>query len=229
MSKTLLSLFVAVCSLNAATIMTQATCPGIGVLSGTTSVQCPPPYAASAGIVANAVYQDSVSISANSHGAAPHHGDGSFASATFIDDYVLTVTGGTGSGIFAPCLFAGAVYIGTQTMGSASFGSVSFSGYRVANCGFQGAPQPPTMFLPFTFDIPQTFAISLYSSTDEGSGRASLDSFQFFDTHINPLNNVHFSLVSGDLPEPSSWSMLAVGAIFLLAVAMIGRVAGAKE
>jgi hypothetical protein len=175
-------------------------------------------------MVANAVYQDSVSISVNSGGATPHHGDGSFASATFIDDYVLTVTGGTRSGIFAPCLFAGAVFIGTQTIGSASFGSVSFSGYRVANCGFQGLPQPPTMFLPFTFDIPQTFTISLYSSTGEGVGRASLESFQFFNSPSNPLNNVHFTLV--EVPEPSSWSLLAVGAMFFLVVAMIGRVAG---
>jgi hypothetical protein len=80
------------------------------------------------------------------------------------------------------------------------------------------------MFLPFTFDIPQTFTISLYSSTGEGVGRASLESFQFFNSPSNPLNNVHFTLV--EVPEPSSWSLLAVGAMFFLVVAMIGRVAG---
>ena len=223
MSKTLLCLFVIVCSINAATIITHAFCPGTGDVFGSTSVRCPPFSSTSAGIAADPFYEDSVSILAASSGPVPHHEDGSFASATFIDDYVLTITGGTGQGFFAPCLFAGAMFIGTQTIDSASFGSASVNtgmGDRVGTCA-SGLNQ----YIAFTFDVPQTFTVSLSSLTGAGSGSASLTGLQFMTAlpPFKPLNDAHFTLVSVDLPEPSAWSLLPVGVMFFLVVAIAAR------
>jgi hypothetical protein len=122
MLKRLISLALALGCIKGATICTFASCRGFGSVSGTTSASCP---GADAEIVANPVYQDSVNIQANSGGSDIPHGDqGTFASATFIDDYILTVTGGTGQGFFVPCLSTIGEGFADGTA-SASFGNFS--------------------------------------------------------------------------------------------------------
>ena len=48
----------------------------------------------------------------------------------------------------------------------------------------------------------------------------SLDHILFFDASGNPLSNVTFTV---EVPEPAAWSLLSIGLIFFLAVAIRGR------
>jgi hypothetical protein len=43
---------------------------------------------------------------------------------------------------------------------------------------------------------------------------------RFSDTFGRPITNAHFTLVSADLPEPSPISLLGIGLVFFLAVAI---------
>jgi hypothetical protein len=60
----------------------------------------------------------------------------SVSSASFTDDYVLTITGGTGHGFFEPCMFAGGLGFGTKAQSaSASFGPVTVTSDSTAWLG----------------------------------------------------------------------------------------------
>jgi hypothetical protein len=52
---------------------------------------------------------------------------------------------------------------------------------------------------------------------------AGLGGFQFFDAAGTPITTDHFTLVSVDLPEPSSFGLLGVGLMFLLVLPMRSR------
>ena len=186
---------------------------------------------ASIKIIANPVYGDSVDIAVETD-VFP---ESSFPSAvTFTHDYILTVTGGTGGGIFTPCLFTGRILSGPfALMGgtSASFGNdsiTSVNGSPVMTCPLRFGDLTSVTGLPFTFGVPQTFTVSLSIALDfEGFFRSELFGFQFFPTCM-PFGppcptDIHFTLVSVDLPEASSWSLLAVGLMLLVPVAVIFR------
>lgn len=153
------------------------------------------------------------------------------ASATFDDEYVLTVTGGVGNGLFMPCMMAGASTSPPSTAGaSASFGSVGVSSLPqqdIGNCLASFLFQ----FLPFTFGVPQTFELSASAhatgSLGEGDAGASFSKILFFDTAMNPLTGVDFTLVSVDVPEPATWlAPTLLGVILILRSKRSGILSG---
>jgi hypothetical protein len=89
------------------------------------------------------------------------------------------------------------------------------------------------LFEGFTFGVPQIVPITMFANVSQplrfakGIVSESLDHILFFDPLRNPLSNATFTLV--ELPEPTTWSLLIVGSMFLLAVAMIRRVAGTEK
>jgi len=154
------------------------------------------------------------------------------ASATFADDYVFTVTGGTGAGFFVPCMEASTddfrvpsqahVGFGIAGLGSGPFGQPNLI---LSTC--LGGNQPGTQ-IPFVFGVPQTFTATASGSAGgglpggEGDSQAGFRGFQFFDTSGNQLTSVHFTLVSTSIPEPSAASLLGVGLMFILALVIRG-------
>jgi hypothetical protein len=147
------------------------------------------------------------------------------ATATFQDDYLFTVTGGSGSGMVEPCITASWDADRGGAGAGISFGSASLSGGG-SQGGFSQSCEggSPISLLPFTFGVPQMVSVFMSASADapttssEGDASASLDGFQFFDDSGNQLSNVHFSLVSASVspsvPEPGMWFPLL--AVFLL-------------
>jgi hypothetical protein len=144
--------------------------------------------------------------------------------ASFADDYVLTVTGGVGQGFFEPCMFAGGFGFGTEAqLASASFGEFTLTFAGSCAVPLPDIPLIQTLRTPFTFGVPQTFTVSLsIQFEDGGTEYADLWGFHFFDTFGRPITNAHFTLVSVDLPEPSTLSLLSIGLVFLLAVGIRG-------
>jgi hypothetical protein len=184
---------------DAATVTVSVNCGSDGSYqSGLTTARCfPGPsnffgQTASASVAANTAYQDVSGRDLNGSLAVttmvtPNHCIGlcmfhSEASGTFVDDYVFTVTGGTGQGLFLPCLAAGAEGPGSDGAASASFGSVTVANNAPASSCVKGIG-PNIPLTPFSFGIPQTFAVSLaVQGTDGGFVVAELLGFQFFDT-----------------------------------------------
>ena len=114
---------------------------------------------------------------------------------------------------------------GGVTVGSGANSSfASFGGLTVSNGNrscLQGVS--PVLIGSFTFGVPQTYTVTLsVQGAMGGFVEAELGGFQFFDPSGSPLTNVHFTLVSVDLPEPSGLSLLSVGVMFVL-VARIRR------
>jgi len=220
---------------SAATISTSAACPGTGA-SGTTGAGCSWQGGISnARITANPAYQDSVDILDQTFvqvfGGFDCFAGQCAASGTFIDDYVLTVTGGTGGGSLVPCLFTGHNLSGpTELFGGtiASFGNVGIQTSRlgpnpdtgITTCSGHFGSLMSVTPLPFTFGVPQTFTVSLsVAGNFDGAFASELFGFQFFPS-CNPFGgpcptDIHFTLVS--VPEPSAWSLLSIGLMVLLA------------
>lgn len=205
----------------AATITTHVECDGVvyNALSCSDSQT-----SASVSIGATAQYVDSVGLNIAADGAAfpfPPPFVTFSATATFQDDYLFTVTGGSGSGMIEPCIAV--FWDNDRGNGDAgiSFGSTGFStegGTRegaLASCDGFSIP-----LLPFTFGVPQVVTVSMSATAQVGitpsqvDDSADLDGFQFFDDSGNQLSNVHFSLVSTSVPEPGMWFPLL--AVFLL-------------
>jgi hypothetical protein len=218
MFKYVLSLTFAVGLASAATISTSAECDG-GTTSGTFSANCNHlGFEAQASLEASGTF----SVFTEASLAAPNEpGDCcAVASANFSDDYYFTVFGGTGNGFFLPC------FVGSSE-GAASSATMSFAGLAFditplgnpTNCvSFPFFPINLTK--SFTFGVPQTVDITMlggsnYSSIPPFSSSVSesLDHIMFYDSAGNPLSNVTFTLV--EVPEPSAWSMLTIGLIFL--------------
>jgi len=112
-------------------------------------------------------------------------------------------------------------------MVGASFGGIGF-GFTDAPNGVDNCVGPGPFFgqKPFTFGVPQIVHVSFGGSASGGvffSGDAfeSFNGIRFYDAAGNLLQNVNFSLIS--VPEPSAASLLRVGGVFFMVVAMIGR------
>jgi hypothetical protein len=78
-------------------------------------------------------------------------------------------------------------------------------------------PFPPSQ--PFTFGVPQIVHVTMDAEVNEivrfipGMVSESLDHIDFLDQSGTLLSNVTFTLV--EVPEPTAWSMLIMGLIFL--------------
>jgi hypothetical protein len=229
MFRYVLSLTFAVGLVSAATISTVAQCDGTTIF-GTFSASCN-----HLGFEAHSSIEISptFSVFAEASLQPPNTpGDaGAAASANFSDDYFFTVFGGTGDGYFRPC-FVGSSG-GSGISATMSFGGMAFDVTPVSqnptNC-LSSPFFPVNFYRPFTFGVPQVVHVTMLGSARPGPSifpgmvSESLDHILFADTSGNPLSNITFTLV--EVPEPSAVSLLGVGSMFLLVVAMIGRVAG---
>ena len=217
MFKYVLSLTFAVGLASAATISTSATCDGVTTV-GTFFASCNDGrYMAYASLSAPSFVDTRIgpfpdfSVSNDVNQVAGPPGSGS-ATANFSDDYVFTINGGTGAGFFCPVIEVGHGSGASAGMSFAGIGSVT------EECFISGG-------VPFTFGVPQVIGIGMGAQTSgvgelSGGAEASLQSISFFDAAGNPLPNINFSLV--EVPEPSAWSLLGVGMLFFLAVAIRG-------
>ena len=146
----------------------------------------------------------SVTAQAN---AADHGSSGASYSATLL----FTITGGTGSGEFAPCFVAPEYGFGLSGSGSLSFASVYVN--PTATC-------PTTLaagdFVPFVFGAQQSEQVVLTvnaSAGPEGGGiMASLYGFSVLDSNGNPLANATVNVVDPDniLPEPRMSALFGI-------------------
>jgi PEP-CTERM motif len=224
MFKYILSVSLAVGLVSAATISTSATCDGVTTV-GTDFAGCDDGhFEARAGVSSTGAGASAMFLP-----SSPPDFRGGGASASFSDDYVFTVTGGTGAGFFHPCVSGSAGRISDAGAGV----SLGGTGVSVIN-----PPCADTSFAfsnsaPFTFGVPQIVHYSITASANpsplHGSAFASVtfDGIVFFDPAGNPLPNATFALVS--VPEPSTWFLLGVGLIFFLSVTVIGRIAGTEK
>ena len=148
MFKYVLSLTFAVSFATAATISTSATCNGVTTL-GTFDAFCSDGFGglAQADLTAPSFVDTRIApvsfvgfvVSAGSFGQVMRPS----ASANFSDDYVFTVFGGTGDGLFLPCFSGYSDGAGV----SMSFGGIAFTPngiFNNGNCiGNQPAPSSP--------------------------------------------------------------------------------------
>jgi hypothetical protein len=197
----------------AATIITTATCDGV-TTTGITDANCD-----SDGSTANATlgittlpFGAGVLVTSSPPGSAS-------ASANFSGDYVFTVFGGNGGGLFYPCFRANSFGSG---VGHGAFDGTSFT-FATAQSSSCGVG---TVLLvlsnAFTFGVPQIvlFGVGATAATSvsdfESGADVSLIGFFLADTSGNLLPNATFTLV--EIPESSSWSSLGIGLAFFLAV-----------
>lgn len=225
MFKYVLSLSFAVSCASARTISVEASCPGV-VTTGPQFASCSGNLGSAQADVSGGdlVFDDSVLI-----GASAGVGGSGSSSATFADDYVFTITGGTGAGFFVPCMTAVTDDFVVGSVANVSFGSASLSpplnrGLTAGTCNL-GNLEPGTP-IPFIFGVPQTYTATASAGASGmffGSGDSSADllGFQFFDGSGNQLMSVDFTLVSTSVPEPSAVSLLSIGWLFFVVLRRI--------
>ena len=131
--------------------------------------------------------------------------DGSGATASLSQDFILTVTGGQGGGYAeTEGLYAsgGDPWSGGQAWGSASLGGCSFESSSDVNL-------PQYCQVAFVFGVPQTLTLSLSAGASVGayssaatSGSAGLANyfFVFFNDQGRPLSGISCTFVPTDQP-----------------------------
>ena len=224
MFKYILSVSLAVSFASAATISTSATCNGVTTI-GTFFASCND-REAFASITAPSFVDTRIGLSPDFSVSADVNTvgfDRGGASATFSDDYVFTVYGGTGAGSFCPVI--------DTSHGSGASAGMAFAGIDTGDCfsitGRECVGEGARC-VPFTFGVPQIISIVMSAQASgvgslSGGASASLQSsspIMFFDAAGNPLLNATFTLV--EVPEPTALSLLGVGLMFFLAVEIRG-------
>jgi hypothetical protein len=152
---------------------------------------------------------------------APGEGDSNSGGYAYLSaDYVLTVTGGTGGGFFAPTFSdAGYYETWTQLSGGAWIADSSNNGCGLGMLEVLSSDScSPNM--PFVFDTPETLSVSLtlnegVMATDLYIHSSSINvgccSFEFF-ANLNepPLTGVSYTLVPapGEMPTPEPGTFL---------------------
>lgn len=145
------------------------------------------------------------------------------ASASLGALYVLTVTGGTGEGVFQPAFsFSGGYDGGSLMGGNASIADNSGNGCGIGILAPSQNTQCYGTFMPFVFGTPETLEVSLSLSANETDSTFSPHnfgvsltlvccSFEFFaDQHEPPLSGVSYTLVPapGETPTPEPGTFL---------------------
>jgi len=199
-----LILFAAV-PLFGGTVSTSVTCDGV-TYEGSDTASC--------GSLLGTGASAQVSwMSVNATAWTGFSGGDSSAYASLTGDYILTVTGGYGSGYAEPeFLMASGGFHG---YGGAS---ASLGGCSVESSMGRGAAGCPPTSVAFVFGVPQTLAFSesaeggaAGSGTPEDGGSAELYSFLFFSSYGQPLSGITYSFVDqppSATPEPGTLPLL---------------------
>ena len=222
--RALISLLLASIPICAGTLDITATCDGVvypGAYSCSDgSLQTPGPYAN--------VMGSSLQVDAGIW-LAPG-GTISSASASFTGEYVLDITGGSGSGYAEPLwMFFADNYLGTLAMAGISATMVTSMGDCSVESIFPSDNNPQTCSsLPFTFGVPQTVAVSLSAGAIASfpalvNAIGSFDGFYFFDSFGRPTSAT-YSLAPVELtPEPATWLLTATAFAALVTLARPAR------
>lgn len=186
-------------------INTQIDCP---VVSGE----------GAAGCTANAgEYFASVSV----YPGANHYGS---ASASFSDEYVLTVTSGPEQGFFGACFYgSGDTYQGTD-FATGTFDGLSVEptmrAFNFDTCpqsgSYQGAFASYTLGVPITSGLGLSASVLTSGATPQADASAYFTGFVFFDSSMNPVSGVDYSFDEVPVPEPSSACLLLCGFLLLV-------------
>jgi hypothetical protein len=242
MFKLVFSLAVTVSCASAGLIASaQASCGGMRD-TGTTFASCSYSYnidqvhSGFLTVIASGLINEQGNIGGSADASAFGDRGTGFAGVSLSEDFILTVTGGSGDGFFVGCFsgFADPGIGGAMVFVNGSFGgSGGESSFGpLDTCGSQ------FNFLrdrePFTFGVSQILTAALgagvsqlFTARPDSAdarvhwGSANGDLFLVFDTAGNPIN-ASFTLVPVPAPEPSSWSLLGIGMLFLLAMEFRG-------
>lgn len=203
--------------LSGSVLETSATCNGV-TNQGTYYATCGSNSGDATG--ANAIVSGYVGASA----WTGIKGDGSSASAVSIQDYILMVSGYTGSGFAAPIFQVS----GDQFDSFWASASESLGGCTEGSSGDGYQPPCPENSVSFIFGTPQqlTLSQSAYAqAADSGfgaevTGTAVFMGFVFYNDQYQQVG-VSYSFTPGDLgstgaPEPSTFALLAIGCLALL-------------
>ena len=171
-------------------INTQVDCP---VVSGE----------GAAGCTANAgEYFASVFV----YPGANHYGS---ASASFSDEYVLTVIAGPEQGFIGACFYgSGDTYQGSDYAdgGFAGLGVAStMRAFNFDTCpqsgGYNGELMSYTLGVPITSFLGLSASVSTSGATPQAQASANFTGFVFFDASMNPASGVNYSF--DEVPGPA--------------------------
>jgi hypothetical protein len=197
----LLAVFLVGASAQAATISFSVDCNGYPGDVFDNSASC-----SNGGITATA----SVPHSPSSAGAWTSAFGPASAYASYKGTFGLEFTGGTGGGLFTPCLQMDATYESGDAY--ASFGSVtgSYSTSNLCHGEFKTAP--------FAFGVEQVVDLTLWAKIEHpqgpGMAYASFDgTFVVFDFNRRPLSGV--TVYFQEIPEPSALVAASCGLALL--------------
>lgn len=205
----LLIVFLAACASGFAGDVETTCFSGNSTISsqGAYSASCSGPASSASGGIS---YLGSASVEADGGG---YWGGPAFswasASVSIIEDYVLTVTGGSGGGFAEAQLSAYAQHSDPYAEAGAT---VSLGGCTAVAVPYNSFCVYPTQFL---FNTPQILSLSVFAETDaggpypsEGVAGASWGQFDFFDAQGQPLSGVSYTLTEIPTPEPGTLPLL---------------------
>ncbi len=214
--------------LSADILETSASCNGV-TNNGTSSASCGSNSLGATGASAVIVINGYVSAGA----WVGTFGDYSSASALSIEDYILTVGGYgyTGSGYAEPMLPA---FGGQEGSFAVAGASASLGGCTVTLSGNGYSTPCPENSVSFVFGVPQQLTLTQSAFANAGPsgavyGETYFQGFLFFNDQFQPLGDVPYSFAPGDIPEPGTLPLFAIGCAALIVWARRARVNFARS
>lgn len=160
------------------------------------------------------VYIGRFDVSASSNlEATIRPNEATIAFSYFRDDVILTITGGSGDGLFVPIVL-------TTAAGSAGSNAGATFRFGPLTCSTVSGGCGSLTAVPFTFNVPQTFLVELLAFADAADfGGAASANLSFRGLQVlSPAGDYTYALVGTDLiPEPAT---LLTGALGLALVGM---------
>jgi hypothetical protein len=157
--------------------------------------------------------------------------DYSSASALSIEDYILTVYGYTGSGYAEPIIPA---FGGQEGSFAVAGASASLGGCTVSVYGDGYSTPCSENSVSFVSGVPQQLTFTQSASAMAGpygavEGETYFQGFLFFNDQFQPLGDVPYSFAPGDIPEPGTLPLFAIGCAALIVWARRARVNFARS
>jgi hypothetical protein len=201
-------------------LITAASCCGSAIVTTSTvcTLSCDGPETMATANVAGT----SVSAEASYMGRGSAQWISARATAILEDDYMLTLHGGTGIGLFTPC-FSLSAYDAGYSVGSGSSVTASFGLFEAASYGGCGQIGPIN---PLPFDTPTQFHLRIFAtayaddSLPHGNGASASASFN----GIRVQQGITFTLESTlattflalETPEPAGFLLVGLALSGLL-------------